>query len=74
MKILKPATHICEKCSCEYEFDKQDFLEKKTCVANNLNKGLDGTPVIFVYEHLTFVKCPICEERFIIRSEMEERR
>lgn len=74
MKILKPATHICEKCSCEYEFDKQDFLEKKTCVDNNIHKKLDGLPVEFIYEYLTFVECPVCRNMFVINQRIERSR
>lgn len=59
MKILKPATHICEFCGCKYEFDKDDILEEEHCLNNNLNKELDVTPCVFIYKHLTFVKCPV---------------
>lgn len=64
IEIIEKPQHKCEKCGCLFSFDKEDFNKQKM-----FKKSLDYRSL---YEYITFVACPICENAFIIESKMEK--
>ena len=56
IKIIKPGTRrimICDKCGCEFSFEKEEVLEK--C--------LDG------YKHYAeYIICPQCHKQHTVRD------
>lgn len=71
MNVIKAPTHQCEWCSCVYEFNKTDFKEEKKYIGEHQANGFCSPKS--VYEHRTYVECPVCNSKFVIKSMREER-
>lgn len=69
MNVIKEPTHECEWCSCVYQFNKTDFKEEREYVGEHQTNGYCSPN--FIYEHNTYVECPVCGSKFIIKKRRE---
>ncbi len=72
MKIIKMPSHKCEKCGCEYEYNKDDFAKKHEYIGETQPNGFSSPKSVYIDS--IFVECPLCGAIHIIKSERKEQR
>lgn len=63
--IIEQPQHKCDTCGCVYSFDKDDFQVQEDYVRN---KQISYMTYRDLYIAKTFVKCPVCDTKFIIKE------
>lgn len=71
IEIIEKPQHKCEICGCVYTFDKEDFKEKEEYQGY---KEISWQVMRDIYETITYVECPICGNKFVLKKETEAKR